>query len=434
CHFNIIDKFVLELQDPSTTPEKALQWLTSLCYSPEDYIIRDIEPVVIFRAYMRFIMKNLPNACVDGIWEEIIKRTVLYSLNFSDMQTEFLRVPRKCYPYIYNKVATGPEVITWLDRALCDKRKCINPYIRLELFRLLRIMRKWLHPHPTWKPMCVTFIDTMSEINPHHMYVSGGDDEVLFGFTDLWFIIKHNQNRIFIDYRDRMDTRFISHCIQLIGKFAVAAVFISDILEQISRLKHLCLFLIKLRKLVISDWAIVVPIRDQFRYIITSPLFRPYIVETICDLTSAIINSKVNDHNMACIMDLRDSIVQDLNVCTNICDLPRLLMSRQIQGPKPVHQHSLLLNNLTQMYKNVPMNRVFDSNTDVNHFNIINVSNSNDSYADDSDSDVSDSNDSDAEESDSDDNDFDDSDNDLDNGDFDNIDEKDKLINILGKI
>ncbi|CAL4059503.1 unnamed protein product, partial [Meganyctiphanes norvegica] len=356
--------------------EKALQWLKSPCFCPEDYKIGERKPVVIFLVFMRFIMEKLPNACIDGIWEEIIKQTVLYSRNFSEKGTELFKISMNFYPYTYDKVATGPQMITWLEEALSNKMKCTNPYIRLELFRLIRIMRKWQYPHPTCETMFDTFIHTMSEINPHHVYPSGGVDKVLFGFTDLRYIIKYNKEKNIIDCHDRNGSRFLSHCIQLIGKFAVTVGFISDLVKQINRIRHLCNFLFELRELVIigplepqiSKWAKW----DQFRYIVSSPPFRPYIVETLCDLTASIINCKGSNRNMACIMDIRDSIVQELNVGTNIYDLPRLLMSRQIQGPKPVCQHSLLLNNLTQMYKNVPMKRVIDSNNDVNHINIIN--------------------------------------------------------------
>ncbi|CAL4187040.1 unnamed protein product [Meganyctiphanes norvegica] len=401
CQNNILENLVFELQDPSTTPEKALQWLISPSLSPEDYRNGDSE-LVIFLAHMGFIMKRLPNACVQGEWEEIIKRTVLYSRNFSDIGTELFRVIRNFDSNIYARVTAGPQVISWLEEALSNKVKCSNPYIRLELFRLIRIMRKWQLPHPTWEPMCGTFIDTICEINPHHMYSSGGNDEVLFGFTDIRYMFKYNESKIINECLDRHEARFPSNCIQLIGKFAVAAAFISDPFEQISRLRHLCKFLIRMRHLVtigdqelqISDWAKFVSDlgqikKSQLKYTVPKSQFRLYIVETVCALTAAIINSKGSDQNMASIMDLRDSIVQELNVCTNICDLPKLLLSRQIQGPKLVRQHSLLLNNLTQNYKNIPMNRVFDSKANVNHFNLMDVSDSDDSDSDDIESDDS---------------------------------------------
>ncbi|CAL4158038.1 unnamed protein product, partial [Meganyctiphanes norvegica] len=72
-----------ELQDPSMPLEQALELLTSSCFSHEAYSKGDNEPVVIFIAYMNFIITKIPKGCVDGIWEDILRKTLMYTRTFS---------------------------------------------------------------------------------------------------------------------------------------------------------------------------------------------------------------------------------------------------------------------------------------------------------------------------------------------------------------
>ncbi|CAL4084801.1 unnamed protein product, partial [Meganyctiphanes norvegica] len=135
-HSSLMDNILLELLDPSTTPEKALETLSYPCFSPEAYA-RDNDHVLIFLAYMRFIITRQPDAHVEGIWEELLKNTVIYSLNFSNSREEITYI-RNTHTKVV--LADGPLVSTWLQKALATHNKCPNPYIRLELFRLIRIL------------------------------------------------------------------------------------------------------------------------------------------------------------------------------------------------------------------------------------------------------------------------------------------------------
>ncbi|CAL4099767.1 unnamed protein product, partial [Meganyctiphanes norvegica] len=117
----IIKKFLMELQNPSTTPEMALQSLLYSCLSPTNCFpisdrlgATDNSLCAIFVAYIRFIVKKLPDACVDGIWKDILRKTVIYSRYFPPV------------------VGNCSLMSAWLDKALNNKSNCPNPYIRLE--------------------------------------------------------------------------------------------------------------------------------------------------------------------------------------------------------------------------------------------------------------------------------------------------------------
>ena len=66
-------------------------------------------------------------------------------------------------------------------------------------------------------------------------------------------------------------------------------------------------------------------------------------------------------------MSLRDLIAEDLDVCSKPCMLPRLLLSRPVQGPILIRQHSLLLRRLGQAkYEEIDdEENVFDDPTTV---------------------------------------------------------------------
>ena len=75
---NFLENLLLELQDSSTTPEKALQSLSYTWLLSGAYHRVDEEPVVIFLAYIRFITTRLSDGCVEGIWGEILRKTLKY--------------------------------------------------------------------------------------------------------------------------------------------------------------------------------------------------------------------------------------------------------------------------------------------------------------------------------------------------------------------
>ncbi|CAL4108259.1 unnamed protein product [Meganyctiphanes norvegica] len=372
----LIEKHLLELLDPSTTPERALESLSFPCFSIEPFT-RNSEPVLIFLAYMRFIITRLPDACVVGIWEDILRKTVMHSLNFSRHLVEITHVRRK-HPSVV--LADGPLVSTWLQKALNTHLQCPNPYIRLELFRLIRILlwrKNGNIPSDNWKRLCdtlrcvsKTFIHTISEIDPHYLYPSGGEYSVLFNFTDLEFIFSRYRHNVTNNHLqkfitdglieqlkncavdvDCVEARFILHCIQLIGIFTFTVDSLPGQFREppITMITNLCDFFknhignlinhvdIPRLEYINTQW-------DQFRWVLQGFLpFKPYITATICDLRSAMINNKCSIYSANIdTIGLIDSISLDLGVCSKTCDLPRLLLSRQVQGPTSVQQHALL--------------------------------------------------------------------------------------------
>ncbi|CAL4089554.1 unnamed protein product [Meganyctiphanes norvegica] len=371
CHNSLIDDILLELLDPNTTPEKALETLSYPCISHEAYL-RDDDHVLIFLAYMRFIMTRLPAACVEGIWEELLKKTLMYSLgNFSHLTEEITCVRSTHAGFV---LADDPLVSTWLQKALVTHNKCPNPYIRLELFRLIRILlskKKENMSIDEWECLCITlncvcetFIHTISKIQPHHLYPSDGDDKVLFDFTDLRFIFNIYEVQMdeylqkvisngIIEYWkkdteldvDSDEAGFIAHCIQLIGIFTVRANSIPDPVTHMTMICYLCnFFKYNLGKLIFingmkTPW-------DQFQYVLSQLPFKPYITATINDLRSAVCNKCIYSGSIATRID---SIAQDLGVYTKTYDLPRLLFSRQVHGPTSVQRHALLTIHLSSL-------------------------------------------------------------------------------------
>ncbi|CAL4108260.1 unnamed protein product [Meganyctiphanes norvegica] len=379
---SLIEKHLLELLDKSTTPEKALQSLLSPCFSSVDVCSMDYEPVLIFLAYMRFIMTRQPEAYVDSIWEKILRKTMMFSRNCSDSGEEITHV-MKTHTNVLPE--DGPQVLTWLQKALVVHKKCPNPYLRLDLFRLIRIFR-WntsgnmstkdrANLDDTYERVCSTFIHTIGEIQPLHLYPSGSEEKVLFSLADLSFIFDHyecnlNQklqkiisNGIIeelmkhntIDVESK-EGKFISNCIQLIGIFMVKCGSISKLrMTSIRDIDFILnFFKYQIGNLIYyKDFEFLLPGNipwEQFRYILSHPSFRPHIMETICYLTSAIINNPCKYSTQ--LWPVRDCIAGDLGVCTKTSDLPKLLLSRQVHGPGHVHTHTLLLPDLRHMKPN----------------------------------------------------------------------------------
>ncbi|CAL4117069.1 unnamed protein product [Meganyctiphanes norvegica] len=374
---SLIERHLLEFLDTSTTPEKALESLSS-CFSPGN----SPDTVLIFLAYMRFIITKQPDAYVDGIWEKLFMKTIMFSRNCSDSGEEISHIMKTHTKIV---LADGPRMITWLQKALIVPEKCPNPYVRLELFRMVRIFRwnksgnmstiDWALLDDTYESICGTFIHTISEIQPHHLYPSDGEVELLFDFTDLRFIFYRYESNLDptlqklitggineqLNMNNKVDVdseeaRFIYHCIQLIGIFAVIANSIPHPMLHIKMIGNLCLFLRhNIGRLIHS---VDINLHDktswgQFQHVLSCLPLNSYIIATIRDLRSAILNHKCTYASYlpsASLATIIDNLARDLNVCTKSCDLPRLLMSRQVQGPTSVRQHALLANHLEPLY------------------------------------------------------------------------------------
>ena len=170
---SLLKKFCLELAVSSTTPEIALKALSSPCFSPMNYKSDDDEPIVIFNACMKFMMNRLPEGSVQGIWVEFLRKTITYSLNFSkEVQDNF------GYACLFPN-----ELETWLCKALSTNSKC--PYITLQLFHLMRLYKAYKYTE-SWDNL---FIHTICEIQPHHLYPSGNEDDVIFTIEDMLYMI-----------------------------------------------------------------------------------------------------------------------------------------------------------------------------------------------------------------------------------------------------
>ena len=140
---SLLQKLLLELSDPRTTPEMALQALSSPCFIPTSYKSEgDNKPVVIFLACIEFIMMNLPDGYIVGIWEEVLRKTVNFSKEALD---DFHQVINALFG-----LRRVSQVETWLCKALDTDTMCPNPYIRLELFRLVRLFKAFDH-NTTWE-------------------------------------------------------------------------------------------------------------------------------------------------------------------------------------------------------------------------------------------------------------------------------------------
>ncbi|CAL4162149.1 unnamed protein product [Meganyctiphanes norvegica] len=343
----IWEQHLLTFLEPSTTPEKVLQSFSLSCFSPTAYYPSATEPLIIFLAYMRFIITRLPEASVDGIWEDILRKNLNFSRRFSRCNQGFdTWSPNSTissfgyYGYDVIVPLKGIEISNWLNEALSTHSKTPNPYIRLELFRLINLFD--VTCRITLEPLCNTFIHTICEVKPHRLYPSGKEDDVLFTVKEFNCIFSHIFNKVCIHHIISIDlnkqlnethevidnniaTRFISHTLQIMGVYTAMARSNSDSKAKISELNH-C-------SNILMGWM------REFQTIIVHPPFLQYVVETVRDFTRAISNEDV-------LMYTRDKFVEDLAICHGTCMLPQMLLSRQVHGPTRVHQHSLLLSKL----------------------------------------------------------------------------------------
>ncbi|CAL4097208.1 unnamed protein product [Meganyctiphanes norvegica] len=370
-HSKLLKNHLLELLNPVTTPEKALQSLSS-CLSPTTYTSSDDEPVVIFLAYMRFLIARLPGASVDGIWEHILRKTINYSRNFTITEKlaldDFVREEfTLCSPKLCIKLIPIEtyQVFPWLYKALGNHQRCPNPYIRLELFRLIRLFSDDdLGDMAIEERLSITFMQTICEIQPHHLYPSGNEDDLVFSVFDFDCIINacsrdgklqqmissdlikqlSKSNNVIIN---SYETKFLTQCLQIIGIYAVITGSRSNPTNQnreiqlcFKLLRHSIGLLVNCRHHLpcMSDW-------KQFCYIFAHPPFNRYAVEAVHDITVAITNNK-DSNKVDQMLQLRDIIAKALNVCTKTFNLPKLLTSRQVDGLSFIHRQSFVLSGL----------------------------------------------------------------------------------------
>ncbi|CAL4089316.1 unnamed protein product, partial [Meganyctiphanes norvegica] len=151
---------------------------------------------------------------------------------------------------------------------------------------------------------------------------------------------------------DDLETRFFLHCIQLLGVFAVMAESITDFVDQC------CTFLY------------------EFREAFSCPPLRHYVEETLRDIIGVITK-----HYRLDTLDVKDFAFRllyhisvsagSLEVCNKTCNLPRLLLSRQVQGFSRASQRSLLIPLLTPIRLNIQFKNTeyipYDSDDDTDN-------------------------------------------------------------------
>jgi len=346
------------LRDTSTTPEMALKSLSTPFSIPGTCGREEIDFDVIFLSHVMFIMRSQPEGNLHDIWEDIFKKTISYSKNISVSQVTHMMNQRP-----YNIIIhTEPRVRCWLNEALSTPTKCPDPYIRLELFRLIRIFREEIFGYLDWKRICATFMHIISEIQPHHLLPSGGEYEVMFRLADLKYIIEEcgqldpNITKIIssdiiqqiksknISFVDSKETLFLCHCIQLIGVFVVLTNSTTSPRKQLTQITECCRVLNgTISNLVnCSDDLPGIILSDQFRYVTSHLPFHHYLEETLHDLTSAIFKNNLSDNEKwvhLIGMGHLNYFNQDIsNKTFNF----RSLLDRQIQGFTLAHYRSCL--------------------------------------------------------------------------------------------
>ena len=132
---------------------------------------------------------------------------------------------------------------------------------------------------------------------------------------------------------------FNSHCIQLFEVFFRIIGSHSNQKKQISEINLCC--------------SAFMQYLGIFETVILHPHFCVYITETVRELTAVIINNKQRCNKKTSLIKLRDHIVNK-GIHAEPYNLPRLLMARQTQGPMVVHQHTLLLKKLVELYNISP--------------------------------------------------------------------------------
>ncbi|CAL4166357.1 unnamed protein product [Meganyctiphanes norvegica] len=353
-------KNLMEILNPNTSPEMALKSFSSFCFSPNARE-RNNEYRLVFIVHVKFIMTRLTDQCVTGIWENIIKKTIMYSRMFYPSENAHIVKNYMGMGFVERTLSpTELQVANWFNEALSSTSKCPNSYVRLGLFRLIRILLEeslYLPPMP-WECICATFIQTIVEIQPHRIYSNTNVDEMLFEVCDMHHMIRkcsiHGKLENIISNNkvaNNKETMFILHSLQLVRVFAIVAGSIADSKGFINKRRVQEIFNTQLNVCcsVLNSIGPMVtmnnPIIGQSQGVICHPLFHPYFAETVCDLTSAIINNKVCETNPTLNpMGFIKYVAEELGVCTKTCDLPRLLLHRQMYGFNPlVRQHSLLL-------------------------------------------------------------------------------------------
>lgn len=180
---------VVSIRDSTATPEMVLNFLSSPYYPATAYGREDTEPAIIFLECMHFIMTRSPEACIEGIREDIFKKTMSYSTKlFSSM-------------YYWNRDRVWIYINTWLDEALSSPRKCPNPYVRLELFRLYRLVGYICDRTKPWEKITATFIETICEIKPHRLCLIIANEINNFKSLDDFIISSKDHSFLFTAYR-----------------------------------------------------------------------------------------------------------------------------------------------------------------------------------------------------------------------------------------
>ena len=268
--------------NPYTTPEKALEILMSPCYSLEALRKEGTEPGKLFLAYMRFITTRLPDGCVDGIWEELFNKTIMYCRNLS------------YFNIVYEMSIT---IRIWLSEALSSNSKCPNPYIRLELFHLLRRFTDLEREKFVVNNLIlsVLFIQTIRDIQSLHFHPSHVMGEILFDiadlrfFTEVCFMVGEIQEIIFSDTVEQFTVDkemivksntpvFLDNFIHLIETVATIASSNTDSQKQKLELLQCCnLFNDIIESMENYPHIPGVTSKEKFRhYLMSRPSFQSY--------------------------------------------------------------------------------------------------------------------------------------------------------------
>ena len=184
---------LLTLIESSTTPKKDLKLFSSSCFALEAFGKGDKEPVLIFLAYLRFLIRRRPSAIVTGIWEEILLKAFMYSTKFSRSQIKGLRRTEATEPaYDLIEPAESLRISNWLSKALLSKKSCPNSYTRLKLFSLIRIFFRRHSSKLNWENLSHEFMLTIHDINPKYLNPSDNiDDDVVV--VELFQLMFHNK-------------------------------------------------------------------------------------------------------------------------------------------------------------------------------------------------------------------------------------------------
>ena len=161
--------------------------------------------------------------------------------------------------------------------------------------------------------------------------------------TIAWFAIPQlNKNTEMVE-KGSTGVWLLIRCIQLIRVFTIRALAISDPKRRIKRISYICgVFNGTIVNLVcLGSHLPGMSPKRQFLYVASHPTFHRYVVETIHELTTAIINNSSHPKNQG-LLCIRPLITGEL-ACIRIGDLFKSLMSHQVQGTNPfTHQHLLL--------------------------------------------------------------------------------------------